>query len=321
MGRGKDNGLVAVVTPVHNGAAFLAETMACVQQQTYAPIVHVVLDNASNDATPDIIRKFDGGPVPVLAFRNDTIVPATENFNRALAHMPREVKYFRILCADDAMTPDAIERMVELIERDPDVGVVTCKEGVGSALEGYEWPHGEIFDGKEIIAATFRGEAPTAASHCLYRRERYDERAPAFFDGALPYGDDVDVLFAVMAEHKVGYVRAPIAFTRKHPGAISANVHHKKRLHLAEWLIFLHRYGQIGLGEDAGEFFITFRRYYVRKLLRWALMDLKSPVVEEHAAMLAGGGVAPTLLDYVDALADWPLMKLGLRPRWNRFPY
>ncbi|MBY0564343.1 MAG: glycosyltransferase family 2 protein [Hyphomonadaceae bacterium] len=318
--QGQSNKLVAVVTPVYNGQAYLAETMACVQQQTYAPLVHVVLDNASTDTTADIISQYKNGRVPILAFRNEQTIPPTDNFNRALGYMPPQVAYFRILCADDAMTPDAIARMVEIIERDDRIAAVTCKEGAGSALDGHEWPPGEIFEGKDIIAATFLDKAPTAASHCLYRRECYDARAPNFFDKTLPYGDDVDVLFSVMTNHKVGYVREPIAFTRRHPGAISASVHHRKRLHLAEWLIFLHRYGKAGLGESAEALTRTFRRYYLRKLLRWALMDLKAPIVREHADMLAGAGVAPRLVDFIDAVLDWPLVKFGVRPRWTFFP-
>ena len=38
--------LVAIATPVYNGAEYLADTMACVQAQTYPNLVHCVLDNA-----------------------------------------------------------------------------------------------------------------------------------------------------------------------------------------------------------------------------------------------------------------------------------
>ena len=46
--------LVAVLTPVYNGARFLRETMECVQASDYTNMVHVILDNASTDATPEI---------------------------------------------------------------------------------------------------------------------------------------------------------------------------------------------------------------------------------------------------------------------------
>ena len=58
--------LVAILTPVYNWASFLAETMACVQAQTYPNLVHIVLDNASTDATPEIINRYSGGRVPIL---------------------------------------------------------------------------------------------------------------------------------------------------------------------------------------------------------------------------------------------------------------
>ena len=62
--------LVAVVTPVYNGGRYLAETLASVQAQTYPRLIHVVLDNASTDATPELIEQAHGGRVPILARRN-----------------------------------------------------------------------------------------------------------------------------------------------------------------------------------------------------------------------------------------------------------
>ncbi len=55
---------VAVVTPVLNGEEFLAETMDSVQAQTYPNLVHIVLDNASTDATAQIVEH-DGDEVRV----------------------------------------------------------------------------------------------------------------------------------------------------------------------------------------------------------------------------------------------------------------
>ena len=80
--------LVAVVTPVYNGAKYLAETMACVQAQTYPHLVHVILDNASTDATPEIIRSFENQRVPLIMARNDTTVPFAENWERSPSDEP-----------------------------------------------------------------------------------------------------------------------------------------------------------------------------------------------------------------------------------------
>lgn len=59
--------LVAVVTPVYNGGAYLEATMRCVQQQTYENLVHVIVDNCSSDNTSDIIDQFRGQSVRLVA--------------------------------------------------------------------------------------------------------------------------------------------------------------------------------------------------------------------------------------------------------------
>ena len=64
-----DAPLVAIVTPVFNGVSFPRETMDSVQVMEH-PNSHVVLDNASTDATPDIIREYANYRVPILTVRN-----------------------------------------------------------------------------------------------------------------------------------------------------------------------------------------------------------------------------------------------------------
>ena len=62
--------LFVVVTPVYNGAKFIAEAMDAVQAQTYPNVLHIVLDNASTDATPDILKRYSNARVPVVVERN-----------------------------------------------------------------------------------------------------------------------------------------------------------------------------------------------------------------------------------------------------------
>ena len=77
--------LVAIVTPVNNGAAFLAETMESVQSVGIPKLVHIVLDNASMDATPDIIAQYRNRRVPVLTARDPTTLPMVANWSAAVA--------------------------------------------------------------------------------------------------------------------------------------------------------------------------------------------------------------------------------------------
>ncbi len=108
--------LVAVVTPVLNGERYLRATMEAVQAQTYANVIHIVLDNASTDATPQIIQMFEGRRIAVVSKRNPTTIPLSENWNAAVAMVPPQAAYFAVLCADDLIDPTFVSKLTAVAE-------------------------------------------------------------------------------------------------------------------------------------------------------------------------------------------------------------
>src|SRR5690606_21912333 len=62
--------LVTVVTPCHDAAAFIGETIAAVREQTYPAVEHVVVDDASSDGSWEVIRRAaEHRPGPLRAHR------------------------------------------------------------------------------------------------------------------------------------------------------------------------------------------------------------------------------------------------------------
>src|SRR5262249_12683512 len=118
--------LVAIVTPVYNGAKFLVETLDSVQSQTYPNLVHIVIDNASTDATPEILARYQHTRVPIEIRSNPQTLAIAENWNLAVSLPPATAKYFRVLSADDLIAPAFVSRMVALAEKHPNVVVVGC---------------------------------------------------------------------------------------------------------------------------------------------------------------------------------------------------
>src|SRR5204862_2915698 len=53
-------GLVSVLVPTFNHAAFLSECLESIAAQTYAPAELIVVDDASTDATSDVLSRFRG---------------------------------------------------------------------------------------------------------------------------------------------------------------------------------------------------------------------------------------------------------------------
>lgn len=312
--------LVAVVTPVYNGGAFLEETMICVQAQTYPNLVHIVLDNASTDNTPDIIRTVrENARVPVLAFCNEKLLPQIENWNAAMNHAPQEAVFLRLLCADDTMTPDSVAASVALAQHDPEIMLVAHNHLNGDRLDDFNWPAGEsVLDGAELVRGFFENRMGFFATHTLLRSTLRGIR-PSWFDSGV-VGADFEAVLGMALHGKVGLINRPLGWTRVHEGSITSTVMIKRNTHFQDWLLALHRYGPRVFEADAFERLARrYHRYYVRRLLRWRLRD-GAAAAAPHTAALARHGVhlgAPVI---ADAVLDWAMTRAGMRPDWSGWP-
>jgi glycosyltransferase involved in cell wall biosynthesis len=52
----RDAASIAIITPVRNGMPWLAETIASIRAQNYAPLEIAIVDDGSSDDTRDYVR-------------------------------------------------------------------------------------------------------------------------------------------------------------------------------------------------------------------------------------------------------------------------
>jgi glycosyltransferase involved in cell wall biosynthesis len=308
----KERPLVAIVTPIYNGADFLAETMACVQAQTYPNLVHVLLDNASTDATGEIIARYSGGPVPLLARRNSKTIPLRDNWEMAVRLTPPEASFFLVLCADDLITPDAIERMVDVAEMDPRIGVVQCLWTMGikpdRAIQhgGTGLPKDvSIFDGRSFVKAYLIKLHDATSPQCqLFRRSLLDEEALFYPNDEMLM--DIDTCLRTLVHWKCGFVHRFLGFTRVHTGRVTAKVTGPTQEFTANWLAFMDRYGpNVMSTTELEECRRVYLRHYYRRLLVWKFRYRNRALFDHHLALLQARGVQPSVADYAEAVLEW----------------
>jgi glycosyltransferase involved in cell wall biosynthesis len=311
--------LVAIATPVYNGAQFLAETMECVQAQTYPNIVHYVMDNASTDATPDIINRYKGRRVPVISARNEITLSLTDNWNAAVRLIQGRPAYFRLLAADNLMAPDGIEKMVAIGEQNPEVGVLGCQEWSGDLLLGWELPHDrDVFDGRSIARSCLLNAIHGFPhSHCLYRVPR-DGLPESFFDLEF-YGTpllliDVDVGLRALAHGAYGYVHEPLVTTRLHSGSVTSTEYEPNHLRLWAELQLIDRWGPAVF--DSRMDYLKCRRrhlrFYYRHLLLFRIRK-RVALYEKHLEWLRRASAEPTIGSYLRAVLEWPAVRAARR--------
>jgi glycosyltransferase involved in cell wall biosynthesis len=302
--------LVAVVTPVFNGEAYLSETMESVQALEYPNILHVILDNGSTDSTPAIIERYRNLCVPLLTARRSATVAMATNWNAALAMAPPEARYVRLLCADDMMRPDAIMKYVDIAERYPDVGVVGCLWRA-HALCGEELPADqEVFNGEEILGSYLRRQhTALSGMHVLIRRTEIETRQP-FYDETLASFDS-EANMRICMRSRFGFVRAELSTWRQHAGNTTNTTAVKAFAHEMCWLRLLDRYGPTILGFQG---YIECRRRYrqqlLRRLLKARARDENTRVFDNCLERLRLAGDPVSLGDLVQALLDWGFLAI-----------
>lgn len=113
---------VSIGLPVYNGAAYLAETLDSLLDQTWTDFELIISDNASTDATQDICRSYAARDARIRYLRNRENLGAAANYNRVFHLSSGE--YFKWAAADDLCAPEFLERCVEVLDRE--ASVVLC---------------------------------------------------------------------------------------------------------------------------------------------------------------------------------------------------
>jgi glycosyltransferase involved in cell wall biosynthesis len=105
--------------PVYNGEKYLAEAIESGLSQTFTDFEIVIADNASTDATPEICQSFADKDDRVRYVRNPENLGASPNYRRVFELARGE--YFCWMPADEAMLPEYLEKLVEVLDNEPDV--------------------------------------------------------------------------------------------------------------------------------------------------------------------------------------------------------
>lgn len=116
---------VSVITPAHNAAAHLTETLDSVLAQRYEDYEVIVADDASSDETAELAEAYGGR---VRCVRSETNLGPAGARNLALEHASGEL--IALLDADDLWLPEYLSEQVALYDREqrrrPGVGIVGC---------------------------------------------------------------------------------------------------------------------------------------------------------------------------------------------------
>ncbi len=111
---------LTVLLPVHNSAEFLAEAIESILSQTFRDFELLLIDDASEDNSIDVIRSFSDSRIRLVKNPSRMELPGTLNSGLALARG----RYIARMDADDVSLPPRLARQVAFLDEHPDIGIV-----------------------------------------------------------------------------------------------------------------------------------------------------------------------------------------------------
>lgn len=209
-----DRPIVSVVMSVHNGQDFLRDAVDSILQQTFTDIELLVADDASTDATRDILAGYSDPRVRL--FFNESNRGLTRNLNR-LIHEARGA-YIARMDHDDVSLPHRLARQVAFLDRNPEVGLIGAAaevinahgQGIGVVYKPEN--HGEIvahFEHSNCIVH------PTA----MIRRSVLDQ--VGLYDENYRYAQDYDLWLRICEISRAHNLPEILLRYRVHAGQLS----------------------------------------------------------------------------------------------------
>jgi glycosyltransferase involved in cell wall biosynthesis len=104
--------------PVYNGERFVDQALSSIRGQTFVDFRLVVSDNASTDATREIVREHARVDDRVLLLESRENRGAAWNYNNALGHCSSP--FFKWAAADDELAPTCLERSMQALAEHPE---------------------------------------------------------------------------------------------------------------------------------------------------------------------------------------------------------
>jgi len=204
---------VSVIMPCYNAEPYVEEAIDSVLRQTYPHTEVIVVDDGSQDASPDIVSRLaEEHPGRVRLYFQNRKGPYPAR-NLGLLHA--QGAYVAFLDADDWWREDCLEKLHAELASHPEAGLAYCgwqNVGVtGGRANPYVPPDYEQ-EGK--IAHFLRAAAPWPIHAALVRKSVMDEARG--FDETLPSCMDYDLWLRIGLAYPIRRVDEVLAFYRHH---------------------------------------------------------------------------------------------------------
>jgi len=310
--------LVSIGVPVYNGAKYLYECLASILAQTYPNWECFVINNKSTDGSLAIAEEFQERDKRLRVITNPEFVDMTTNFNNTIKPISQHAKYFKVVCADDWIFPEFLERMVDVLEKNPGAGFCSSYRIDHSNVrcQGLNIYQGPVFPGKEVLQHQLLNHYDVTGSETtvLYRLESLKKIKdfPTIFS-YNSYHFDTSLAYELLSFADLGFVFQVLSFTRRHEDTYTSKYVDRFKTFLNFRESELYAYQEILPGlKDEYKKIRAFYGYYL--LTCYLKRDRKS--IEWHYKHLDKNRRFPPA-EYIKSLTDVLIYKIKYKVKGN----
>jgi glycosyltransferase involved in cell wall biosynthesis/ubiquinone/menaquinone biosynthesis C-methylase UbiE len=206
----KDLPLASICITTYNRAELIQECVESVLRQTYPNLEIVVVDDGSSDDTRRVLEGYGSAIRVVYNERNQGIAFSK---NRALTTSSRDARYVGVLDSDDYYHPSFVERCVEFLEHDAEVGLVYTDDVLVDPV-GREMSRQRAVEPWDtdnwLRTRNLRGDTWLARRELVMQTELHDP--------ATSPDEDYDLFYQLLEITKFGHLQEYLVYIRQHEG-------------------------------------------------------------------------------------------------------
>jgi len=205
---------ISVVMPCHNGMPYLPEALHSVLHQDFADFELLVIDDASDDATPEILRAVSDSRLRVI--RHDRKQGVAQSLNDGLDQACG--RYIARLDADDAALSYRFRLQIEHLDSHPETALVASSVRYIDAKGDFLYQPAPFRDGLKVRERLLLG-------NCLHHSSVMFRRS--WQDSSLRYPlvylvEDYQLWLSLAEKAELDFLEIPCTDHRIHQDQITA---------------------------------------------------------------------------------------------------
>lgn len=203
--------VVSIILPTFNGSKYLAEAIDSCLAQTYRDWELIVVDDCSQDATPQIIADYAARDPRIRSIRHEANWKLPHALNTG--HAAAAGEYLTWTSDDNRFLPHALQQMTNFLQRRPEIGLVYANciviDDLGRGVDDYPVRPASALAYLNAVGPCF-----------LYRKGVYE--TVGAYDEELFLAEDYDYWLRVYRQFEIAPLKQVLYEYRRHEQSLTS---------------------------------------------------------------------------------------------------